>query len=53
MNNERETPVLEISDAQTARGAIRFECYECGKGYATRDEMNIHEIKTDHDVEGY
>lgn len=29
---------------QTARGAIKHECDECGAGYATRDELFNHEI---------
>jgi hypothetical protein len=41
-----------MSDAQTARGTIKHECNECGKGYVTKDELTRHEIETDHDAEG-
>lgn len=55
MTNAAHTSQLPslISDAQTARGAIKHECAECGAGYATRDELHRHELKTDHDIEGY
>lgn len=39
-----------MSDAQTARGRIAYECDECGAEYVTRDELERHEIKTNHDV---
>jgi hypothetical protein len=44
------TETQRISDAQTGRGRIKYECDECGAGYATRDELERHELRTDHDV---
>jgi hypothetical protein len=44
------TQTRHISDAQTGRGKINYECDECGAEYVTRDELDRHELATDHDV---